>query len=78
MRYRLGIVYAMRAVDILRKVCGTDSVHLQKNGSNGARTRGLSRVRRTLIPAELCFHSGAYGIRTRDLNNANVTRSQLR
>ena len=27
-----------------------------KNGSKGARTPGLSRVRRTLIPAELCFH----------------------
>ncbi len=27
-----------------------------KNGSNGARTHDLSRVRRTLIPAELCFH----------------------
>ena len=26
-----------------------------KNGSNGARTHDLSRVRRTLIPAELCF-----------------------
>jgi hypothetical protein len=26
------------------------------SGSNGARTRDLSRVRRTLIPAELCFH----------------------
>ena len=28
-----------------------------KNGSNGARTHDLSRVRRTLIPAELCFHA---------------------
>ena len=27
-----------------------------KNGSNGARTHDLSRVRRTLIPAELYFH----------------------
>lgn len=27
------------------------------NGSNGARTHDLSRVRRTLIPAELCFHA---------------------
>ncbi len=27
-----------------------------KNGSKGARTPDLSRVRRTLIPAELCFH----------------------
>ncbi len=26
-----------------------------KDGSNGARTHDLSRVRRTLIPAELCF-----------------------
>lgn len=31
-----------------------------KNGSNGARTRDLSRVRRTLIPAELCFHVDYY------------------
>ena len=31
-----------------------------ENGSNGARTRGLSRVRRTLIPAELCFHENDY------------------
>ena len=31
-----------------------------KNGSNGARTRDLSRVRRTLIPAELCFHNNNY------------------
>ena len=29
-----------------------------KNGSNGARTHDLSRVRRTLIPAELCFQIG--------------------
>lgn len=28
-----------------------------KNGSNGARTHDLSRVRRTLIPAELYFRS---------------------
>ena len=27
-----------------------------KNGSNGDRTHDLSRVRRTLIPAELYFH----------------------
>ena len=27
----------------------------KKDGSNGARTHDLSRVRRTLIPAELCF-----------------------
>ena len=27
-----------------------------ENGSNGARTHDLSRVRRTLIPAELYFH----------------------
>ena len=33
-----------------------------KNGSNGARTHDLSRVRRTLIPAELCFHSNNYSI----------------
>ncbi len=26
------------------------------DGNNGARTHDLSRVRRTLIPAELCFH----------------------
>ena len=31
-----------------------------KNGSNGARTHDLSRVRRTLIPAELCFHTRYY------------------
>ena len=31
-----------------------------KNGSNGARTHDLSRVRRTLIPAELCFHTRHY------------------
>ena len=31
-----------------------------KNGSNGARTHDLSRVRRTLIPAELCFHTNYY------------------
>lgn len=34
----------------------------QKNGSNGARTHDLSRVRRTLIPAELCFHVYYYSI----------------
>ena len=28
-----------------------------KNGSKEARTPDLSRVRRTLIPAELCFHA---------------------
>ena len=28
----------------------------RKNGSKEARTPDLSRVRRTLIPAELCFH----------------------
>ena len=33
-----------------------------KNGSNGARTHDLSRVRRTLIPAELCFHVLYYNI----------------
>ena len=33
-----------------------------KNGSNGARTHDLSRVRRTLIPAELCFHAIYYSI----------------
>ena len=27
-----------------------------KNGSKGARTLDLPLVRRTLIPAELCFH----------------------
>ena len=27
-----------------------------ENGSKEARTPDLSRVRRTLIPAELCFH----------------------
>ncbi len=31
-----------------------------KNGSKGARTPDLSRVRRTLIPAELCFHAFYY------------------
>ena len=31
-----------------------------KNGSKGARTPDLSRVRRTLIPAELCFHGFYY------------------
>ena len=31
-----------------------------KNGSKGARTPDLSRVRRTLIPAELCFHTNHY------------------
>ncbi len=31
-----------------------------KNGSKEARTPDLSRVRRTLIPAELCFHEIYY------------------
>ena len=31
-----------------------------KNGSKEARTPDLSRVRRTLIPAELCFHAHYY------------------
>ena len=35
-----------------------------KNGSNGARTHDLSRVRRTLIPAELCFHVCIYQFHT--------------
>ena len=32
----------------------------KKNGSKEARTPDLSRVRRTLIPAELCFHMEYY------------------
>ena len=46
-------------------------------GSNGARTHDLSRVRRTLIPAELCFRDGPEGIRTLDLCVANAALSQL-
>ena len=53
-----------------RFICG-------KNGSNGARTHDLSRVRRTLIPAELCFQGGDRGTRTPDLYVANVSLSQL-
>ena len=52
-----------------------------KNGSNGARTHDLSRVRRTLIPAELCFQmytkNGPEGIRTLGLRVANAALSQL-
>ena len=47
------------------------------SGSNGARTHDLSRVRRTLIPAELCFQTGDSETRTRDLYVANVSLSQL-
>lgn len=41
-----------------------------KNGSNGARTHDLSRVRRTLIPAELCFHN--YAMRITGLEPARL------
>ena len=34
--------------------------NLKQNGSKEARTPDLSRVRRTLIPAELCFHASYY------------------
>lgn len=42
-----------------------------KNGSNGARTHDLSRVRRTLIPAELCFHKIYYSTLIRKVNFEN-------
>ena len=35
-----------------------------KNGSKGARTLDLPLVRRALIPAELCFHTGIIAQRT--------------
>ena len=54
-----------------------ERVQNAKNGSNGARTHDLSRVRRTLIPAELCFQGGPEGIRTLDLCVANAALSQL-
>ena len=42
---------------LLAKGMETDSAFQPiENGSKGARTPDLSRVRRTLIPAELCFH----------------------
>lgn len=37
------------------KNCCTNCTAVFCSGSSGARTRDLSRVRRTLIPAELCF-----------------------
>ena len=37
------------------KNCCTNCTAVFYSGSSGARTRDLSRVRRTLIPAELCF-----------------------
>ena len=37
------------------KNCRTNCTAVFYSGSSGARTRDLSRVRRTLIPAELCF-----------------------
>ena len=40
-----------------------------KNGSNGARTHDLSRVRRTLIPAELCFHKSYFSTFKRKFNS---------
>ena len=40
-----------------------------KNGSNGARTHDLSRVRRTLIPAELCFHETNYSTKKIKVND---------
>ena len=36
----------------------------KENGSKEARTPDLSRVRRTLIPAELCFHGFYYSTLT--------------
>ena len=42
-----------------------------KNGSKGARTPDLSRVRRTLIPAELCFRS-TYTMRITGLEPARL------
>ena len=43
------------------------------NGNDGARTRGLSRVRRTLIPAELRFHfkEHDYDITSSEIVNEN-------
>lgn len=35
-------------------------------------------IRRIWIDEEFFLNNGAYGNRTRGLNNANVTRSQLR
>ena len=40
------------------------------SGSKGARTPDLSRVRRTLIPAELCFHN--YAMRITGLEPARL------
>ena len=52
--YRFSI-NSYRFKEILRNKKSTD-LSVLSSGSNGARTRDLSRVRRTLIPAELCFH----------------------
>lgn len=47
-------INSYRFKEILRNKKSTD-LSVLSSGSNGARTRDLSRVRRTLIPAELCF-----------------------
>ena len=69
-------INSYRFKEILRNKKSTD-LSVLSSGSNGARTRDLSRVRRTLIPAELCFRDGPEGIRTLDLCVANAALSQL-
>ncbi len=48
-----------------------------KNGSKGARTPDLSRVRRTLIPAELCFHALYYITCTEKINRVSGNRQSF-
>ena len=76
--YRFSI-NSYRFKGILRKNTRNGVSHYAKkstdlsvlsSGSNGARTRDLSRVRRTLIPAELCFHN--YAMRITGLEPARL------
>ena len=52
----MGFEPTASTMRMLRAPNCANAPFIEKNGSNGARTHDLSRVRRTLIPAELCFH----------------------
>ena len=56
----MGFEPTASTMRMLRAPNCANAPFIEKNGSNGARTHDLSRVRRTLIPAELCFHASYY------------------
>ena len=56
----MGFEPTASTMRMLRAPNCANAPFIEKNGSNGARTHDLSRVRRTLIPAELCFHKHYY------------------